>query len=458
MWYIQMNSSFYIVILLNTRYVILRIKLVSIFFLVVFFSPVRAQDLVEIFQLALQSDPQLKQTYYTRYSVAESRAQSIANLLPTISARGNTSKERIHNKSINFQSAGTQNYLNHAFSVDFSQPVFHWEHWVQLSQSDNRIARAEADYQAGFQDLIVRSTEAYFNILAAQDNVEFAEAELDSIKKQLEQAQQRFDVGLIAVTDVYEAQAGYDQATADKIDAENTLDNQKESLIEIIGETDINLISLTESIELSSPTPNDILEWTNIAETNNLNIVSALNQAEIRRKDISLQQAGHLPTLDIVASYGAQEVTSSFGSRGDSQSVGLQLNVPIFQGGQVYSQTKQARYDYIVAKENLLAVKRQVKRQLRNSFRDINSSINRVQALKATVTSAESSLEATIAGSEVGTRTMVDVLAEQRNLYRAKRDYARARYDYFINGIKLKQAASSLTKQDLELINKYLVR
>ncbi len=415
-----------------------------------------AQDLIETFQLAEQNDPLLKQAYLTQYSVGETKAQSIANMLPTISASANTSRDRIHSKKANFQSQGTQNYWNHGFSVSFSQPVFHWEHWVQLDQSNNRIAKAEADYQAERQNLMVKTTEAYFNILAAEDNLEFAKSEKEAIAKQLEQAQQRFDVGLIAITDVYEAQAGYDQARSSEIDAENKVDDSKEDLIEIIGETALNLLKLSKNINLSPPMPNNITEWTNVAETNNLKIISALNQAEINRKDISLQQSGHLPTLDIIANYGVQDVNSSFGSRGDTRSAGLQLNIPLFQGGLVSSRSQQAHYDYRIAKQALLAAKRQVKRDIRNSFRDINSSINRVKALKAAVKSAESSLEATLAGSEVGTRTMVDVLTEQRNLYRAKRDYSRTRYDYLINGVRLKLAASSLTEQDLVLINQYL--
>jgi len=444
-------------IILNTRHLILKTKLAGILFCIASFNGVQAQNLVETFQLAINNDPQLRKAYYTQYSVGESRAQSIANMLPSISITGKSSRDRINNTKGNFQSAGVQNYWNNTFNINFSQPVFHWEHWIQLDQSSNRIAKAEADYQAELQNLIVSTSEAYFNILAAQDGLEFSISELKAIKRQLEQAQQRFDVGLIAITDVYEAQAGFDQATANMIDAENVLDDSKEALLEIIGETELELLSLAKEIKLTNPTPNNILEWTKVAETNNLNIISALNQAEITRKNISLQRSGHIPTLDIIANYGVQDVTSSFGSRGDTQSVGLQLNIPIFQGGAVYSRTKQADFDYKVAKEDLLATKRKVKRQIRNAFRDINSSINRVQALKAAVASAESSLEATLAGSEVGTRTMVDVLAEQRNLYRAKRDYSRTRYDYLINGIKLKQAASSLTEQDLELINRYLV-
>jgi len=420
------------------------------------FTSVHAQDLIETHKLAVQNDPILKQAYFNQYSAGESKTQSIAAMLPTISLKANSSRDRINSKKANFRSAGVQNYWSHGFSINFSQPVFHWEHWIQLDQSANRIARAEADYQAEKQNLMVKTIEAYFNILAAQDSLEFTTAELEAINKQLEQAQQRFDVGLIAITDVYETQAGYDQARSNQIDAQNNVDDSKEALLEIIGETDLNLLTLYESIDLIPPSPNNISEWTQIADTNNLKIISALNQAEIARKDISLQNANHLPTLDIIANYGVQDVSSSFGARGDTQSVGLQMNIPLFQGGLVSSRSKQAHYDYKVAKENLLATKRQVKREIRNAFRDINSSINRVQALQAAVKSAESSLEATLAGAEVGTRTMVDVLSEQRNLYRAKRDHSRTRYDYLINGVKLKQAASSLTEQDIGFINQYL--
>jgi len=434
----------------------LKTKLVGIFLLATYLGSAHSQDLIDTYQLAIENDPILKQAFLTQYSVGETKSQSIAKMLPTISVDGNTSWNRFNNTKQNFQSAGTQKFWDHGFTVNFSQPVFHWEHWVELDQSSNRIAKAEADFQAEKQILMVKVVEAYFNILAAQDSLEFSISELEAINKQLEQAQQRFDVGLIAITDVYEAQAGYDQARANKIEAENEVDDSKEALIEIIGESDLNLLTLSKNIELTPPTPNNISEWAKIAETNNLQIISALNQAEVSRKNISLQQSGHLPTLDIVANYGVQDVNSSFGSRGDNQSVGLQLNIPLFQGGIVSSRSKQAQYDFEISKEALTATKRQVKKELRNAFRDMNSSISRVHALKAAVTSAESSLEATLAGSEVGTRTMVDVLAEQRNLYRAKRDHSRTRYDYLINGIKLKQTTSNLTEQDLTLINQYL--
>ena len=418
----------------------------------------KAQDLAETYQLALENDPVLKQFYYSQFSVAESKSQSIAQMLPTISVSGQSSRSRIDSKKANFQSEGTQNYWDSSFSINFTQPVFHWDHWVELSQSDNLIAQSEAQYQAELQSLMVQTTEAYFNILAAQDNLEFTVSEKKAIGRQLEQATQRFDVGLIAITDVYEAKAAFDQSRAAQIEAENLVDNRKEDLRKIIGENDANLAILAEEISYSPPVPNDIAEWTNIADTNNLDVVAAINQAEVSRKNIQIQQSGHMPTLDVVANYGVADVNSSFGQRGDTQSVGLQLNIPLFQGGIVNSRSRQAGFDYQVSKENLIDTKREVTRLLKNSFRNVISTMNRAEALKAAVTSAISSLEATEAGFDVGTRTMVDVLAEQRNLYQAKRDHSKSRYDYLVSGVQLKQAASSLTEQDLSLINQFLVK
>ncbi len=420
--------------------------------------PVSAQDLLETYHLALKHDPQLRKAYFTQFSVAESKSQSIAQMLPTLSASASSSRERLSSKKDNFRTAGTQHFWNNSFSINFSQPVFHWDHWVQLSQSGNRIAQAEAEYKAERQYLIVRITEAYFDILSAQDNLTFTVSEQMAIEQQREQARQRFDVGLIAITDVYQAQAAYDQAVADQIDAENLLADSKEALREIIGDNEVTLQALASDLIFHPPEPNNIAEWSRIAETKNLTIIAAFNQVEVYRKNIAIQQSAHIPTLDLVANYNLRDVTSTFGQRGDSQLIGLQFNLPLFQGGLVFSQTRQAHYDFQVAKENLLSTQRLIKRQLRNAFRDVISSLSRVHALKAALISSDSSLQASEAGLEIGSQTMVDVLAEQRNLYRAKRDYARSRYDYLVNGVKLKQAASSLTEDDLQRINQYLVK
>jgi outer membrane protein len=414
------------------------------------------QDLLDIYGLALQNDPVLKQSRANQRAVGESKTQSVANFLPNVSVSGINNLNRLVNNRVTYQGTGIQKYTDRSFTVNLTQPLFHWEHWVQLSQSDNQIAQAEADFQAEMQKLMVKITEAYFNVLSAQDNLEFSSAEKQAIARQLEQAKQRFAIGLIDITEVREAQAAFDRSTASEIEAFNNVDNQKEALTEIIGEQDIQLNSLGEHIPLARPEPDDITAWGDAAEISNFTIISAFNQAEFTRKAIELQRSGHLPKLDLTASYGKYDTTSTFGLQGGTEIVGLRLNVPLFEGGAVNSRTTQAAYKHEQAKESLTAAKRAVKRQVKDAYRGITASISQVEALKTAVNSAEIALQASEAGYEVGVRTLVDVLDEQRNLYRAKRDYSRTRYDYLLNGIKLKQASSSLAEEDLEQINALL--
>jgi outer membrane protein len=421
-------------------------------------SVLHAENLMDIYEKALRNDPIIKQTEAKRSAAGESKNQGLARFFPNVAAVGSSSREWLNTESGTFRGSSTfQEYWNHTLSLNLSQPIFHWDHWVQLSQSDNQIAQAEAAYQAELQKLIVRTTEAYFNVLSAQDNLAFTVAEKQAISKQLDQAKERFEVGIIPITDVYEAQAAFDQTVANELEAANNLDNQKEALREIIGESEDNISPLGETLPLKKPEPDNLSKWDEIAENNNLSIIAAFNQMEFARKTVDIQRSGHYPKLDLVGSYAPSENTSTFGLRGDMKTIGLQLSVPIFEGGAVNSRTRQASYEYEAAKENLTATKRSVKRQVNNTYRSILSSISRIEALKATVTSAASALEASEAGSEVGIRTMVDVLVQQRNLYRAKRDLSRARYDYLINTIKLKQTTSDLTQNDLELVNSLLV-
>ena len=442
----------------------MQIKRIFLFSLLLFTfkTTLAAQDLLETYALALENDPTLKVAFANVQAVGESKDQSIARMLPTVSANLGGSKNWLSNEKTFGASSivsgqGKQSYFNNNFSLNLTQPVFHYDHWVQLSQSDNQIAQAEAQYQAELQNLMQRTSEAYFNVLSAQDELEFRIAEEKSIGRQLEQAEQRFKVGLIAITDVYEAQAGFDQARADVIGGENGVDNAKEQLREIIGEdNEAHLSILGEKLPLPEPQPADIDEWSRNAAINNLNIVAAFNGVEVVNKSISLQRSGHYPTLDIVGSYGLTDNNATFGLRGDTQSIGLQLNVPLFEGGAVISRTRQAKYEYQQAQDQLIATKRSVNRQVKDAYRGVITSIGRVKALKAAVVSGQSSLEATEAGFDVGTRTMVDVLATTRNLFDAKSKYSRTRYDYIINNFRLKQASSSLSRDDLAAINGFL--
>jgi len=420
-------------------------------------TPLKAQNLSEIFELALQNDPNLKKAEAEQSASKESRQQSLARFFPVISATASTSRVSQSNAKTNVIAVPQQEYWNNMISINLTQPIFHWDHWVQLSQSDNQIAQAEAAYHSEMQNLMLKTTETYFNVLSAEDNLQFAKTEKQSIARQLEQAKMRFEVGIIPITDVNEAQAGYDQANANEIEAANLVDDKLEALKEIIGEQEISLAALVKTIPLIPPEPQAIDDWSQSAAANNFNIIAALNQAEVARKSIALQFNGHLPKLDVVAAYQETDNTNIFGTRGDTQSVGLQFNMPLFEGGAVNSRTRQARHEYEAAQENLIAVKRSVTRQVKDAYRDVITAINRVQALETAVVSSAASLEASQAGLEVGTRTMVEVLNEQSSLFRAKRDFSRARYDYLINSIKLKQLASNLTRDDLEQISRLLL-
>ena len=421
-------------------------------------TSVYAQDLVQIYQLALESDTVLKQAETNRMAIGENEDQAIAKLLPTLGLSANSAWNRLTNTKSRptFQGAGTQEYWDNGFTLNLTQPVFHWDYWVELTQADNQIAQAEALYQDEVQSLMVRVSEAYFNILAAEESLAFTQAEKEAIEQQLEQAEQRFNVGLIAMTDVYEARAAFDKAVAELIRMQNELDNNKERLREIIGPVEFNLLALNAHLPLNSPEPNNSDEWGKIAENQNLKVLAALNDAEVSRKAIELQQSGHYPTVDIVGAYTLTDNNSSFGLRGDQERIGVQLNLPLFAGGMVNSRTRQAQYRYVQAKEKLNGVRRAVDRQVKDAYRGVISSIGQVNALQASVTSMQNALEATEAGLEVGTRTMVDVLKNQSDLYEAKRNYARARYDYLINGLKLKQSASVVNVQDVAAINQLI--
>ena len=216
---------------------------------------------MKIYERALQNDPLIKQAEANQLAAGETRDQGLARFFPTLAAQAASNKEWLHNaKAQTFRGPTNQDYWNNTFGLNLTQPLFHWDHWVQLSQSDNQIAQAEAQYQAELQKLIVRTTEAYFNVLSAQDNLEFTVSEKQAIEKQLEQAKERFNVGIVPITDVYEAQAAYDQTNANELEAANNLDNQKEALREIIGESSGLLAPLGENLPLKKPEPGQTLQ------------------------------------------------------------------------------------------------------------------------------------------------------------------------------------------------------
>jgi len=419
---------------------------------------VRAADLLDVFQLAETNDPVYREAQAAYRATLETKPQALAQLLPLVSLNANTLS---HNQDISTEgfsvATGEVDFNSHGYSLDITQPLFRADRFLTLRQAESIIQQAEAELTAALQDLILRVAVRYFLALGANDNLVFSAAEKKSLQRQLDQAKQQFEVGLTAITDVQEAQAGYDRAIANEILAINEVDNARERLREIAGEYLGDFATLGVDMPLIAPEPEDIDTWTAIALEQNLAIASAKESLETARQDIRIQTAGHLPTLDIVASRRYDASGGRFGAtKIHDDAIGLELNIPLYEGGLVNSLTREARQRYEQALEQLEQQHRAAQRQTREAYLGVISGISQVQALKQALVSTETALQATTAGFELGTRTAVDVVAAERATLEAKRDYARARYDYLLNLLRLKQAAGTLSPDDLKQINSWL--
>ncbi len=411
-----------------------------------------AEDIVQVYKLALENDAQLRTARASRDAVMEARPQARAQLLPFLGLGADV--RRAH---VDFKDAGETDTTRSGLALSLQQSVYNRAYWVRLEQADALIAQAQAEYASEEQTLIRRVARAYFDVLSAQDSLEFAQAESKAIERQLDQAQQRFEVGLIAITDVLEAQAAYDQSRADLIRAENDVDLAWEALHEITKVPVSGLSPMREEIPLQPPAPADIEQWNTTAQEQNLAIQAARYRAEVAKQNIEVQRSGHYPTLDLVGAYALdREDDTVLGADRDTASIGLQFDLPLYTGGGTTSRTRQAGYEYEAARETLDQRRRATSRQVRDAYRTVVASISAVEALKALTVSAESALEATEAGYEVGTRTLVDVLNAQRDLYSARRNYAQVRYVYILNGLSLREASGVLEPADLERVNALL--
>ena len=436
-------------------------KLQALFYLIGLSFPALtwSMDLVELYQLAEERDPAFRQVVQNHLAVLERKPQARALLLPSINLRANSSsnEQSISAPGNNVFFAGETNFNAHGYTLDLRQPLFRRDRYLQLGQADTEIQQAASNIESARQSLIVRIAEAYFNMLSARDNLDFAMAEQKSLSQQLEQAKLRFDVGMIAITDVQEAQAGYDSAIAKRIRAQNDIDVAAEAMREIIGEYTTDVRTLNAEMPLLPPEPLAIEDWTNTAQENNLDVVSARFDAQIAKQQIKIQDAGHYPTLDLVASKNYDSTGGLFGSRqSHTTSIGLELAVPIFEGGLTSSLKREAVQRYEQSMQAIEQNIRSAHRQTREAYLNVTSGISEVKALKQAQISSETALEATEAGFEVGTRTAVDVVSAEQTALQAKQNHANARYQYVLNSLRLKQAAGTLSIEDLLAINNWL--
>ncbi|MDF1588517.1 MAG: TolC family outer membrane protein [Gammaproteobacteria bacterium] len=417
-----------------------------------------AENLLEVYNMSLQSDPQLLAEVASRQAVSELEDQANANFLPQVDLTANTTKVRTEASAQRF-TAGNVEFNDHGYTLSLVQPLYRRHNYVQKDQADIAIEQAEASYESVLQALIIRVAERYFEVLATQDDLTFALAEREAIAKQLEQTQQRFDVGIATITDVSESQAAFDLAHASVVEAENTLANAKEQLRETSGRYINTLSGLDGDSPLVNPEPVDIDQWSQTALIQNPTLMVASSNVDSARQNIELQKSDHYPNLDLVAqkSFDSQSDSNFTGSSKTHQrSIGLQFNLPIYSGGSVMSRIREASHRLDQAMQNEEQQRRAVVRQSREAYNGVISGISRVKALKQAVVSNEKALESTEAGYEVGTRTTVDVLNVRRDLFSAKRDYANSRYDYILSSLRLKQAAGIISVDDLVQINQWL--
>jgi outer membrane protein len=418
-------------------------------------------DLSYVYKLSQKNDQQYLQELASHRIVLESRTRAFSQLLPSInfSAKTTRNDQDISNSGAAVGSSGEVNFNSRGYRLSITQPLFRRDRFIALEQAGSEIKQAEAELIEAQGELIIRIAERYFNILAKVDSLEFAQTEVKSLNRQLEQAKQRFEVGLSAITDVHEAQAGYDLAVAQKIQAHNAIDDSREAMRELTGEYIIEFNQLGESMSLVSPEPQAIEAWTQLSLDQNLGIIASSHAVEIAQKEVKRQSAERLPTLDLVAAETYDSSGGRFGStKQHGTSIGIELNIPIYSGGLVSSQIREAHENYNIAIYSLERARRSAQRMTREAYLGVIYGISRVKALKQAVVSSEAALEATKVGFDVGTRTAVDLVVSQRTTSEARRNYSQSKYDYIIDTLSLKQAAGNLTTEDLELINDWLTK
>lgn len=415
-----------------------------------------AEDLLDIYQIALQRDALFQAAKAEYLAAREAKPQARSFLLPQLNAGAayERTDQEVDRDTGNLNSA----FNTTQYGIQLNQVIFNRDLFIGLDQSELSVAQAEAQLEFARQELIVRVAQAYFEVLAAEDTLRFTVAEKKAIGRQLEQAQKRFEVGLIAITDVKEAQANYDGSVADEITARNEIEIARNSLAVVIGQFFGELSKLTDRMPLVTPDPADPDKWMEKGMEENLQLIATRLATEVSGLEVKRQRAGHYPTLDLSASADQTDINGGlFGARDTTElSAGVSLNLPIYQGGLVNSRTREAQHNFKAAQEQLTEQRRNIAKLARDSYLNVIAGISSVQALSRAVESNQAAADATQAGFEVGTRTSVDVLVSLRSLFEAERNYSLSRYDYLIDALLLKAAVGTLTVADLEQINSWL--
>lgn len=428
-------------------------------------SVTHATDLKTVFEQALQNDPQLA----AELALAEANAQSVGlargGILPQIAFTAEQSTTTLDGGAASIGGVQVNDVYDQqdldktSYGLNLKQAIINPNSWYTYGAASATTDKAALERVKAEQDVVVRLSEAYFDVLRATASLASAKAQEAAVKRQLEQTQQRFKVGLIAITEVHEAQAVYDGATVELIAAESQLDIAYEALALLTGERYHHINPLKDDIPLAGPVPADRTHWEQLALANNIDVLIAQKDQLSAARNHKAKKSDHAPTLDLVASYSVTEDEGNGASLGEELTatyVGLQLNMPLFVGGSQWAAQKQAYYQRQAAEKGLEAAQRGASLKVRSFYRQLQADIARVKARKQAITSARSAMEATQTGYEVGTRNIVEVLQAQLSVFSAERDYAYARYDYVIDLLKFRQAVGQLTMQDIVEVNAWL--
>lgn len=436
---------------------------VVLFFTVIVFLPNAhtSQSLMDAYQSGIENDPRYKAAKYQFEAAREAVPQAYAALLPvfTLEARQGTQRQEILERDNPFFGVGKSEFQTNAFTFQANQPIYRRSTWVRLSQSKAFVRQSYSLFTAAEQDLILRTAEAYLNVLAARDNVDFTQAEKAAVDSQLKFVEARRRGGLAIITDEYEAKARAAQVESDTITAEYALDDAYQALREIVGDAVTEVMVLKEDIPMSPPEPLEVDVWIDRALNQNYDLQARNEAVEVAKHEIERRRSNHLPSVDLVARHGNNELGGSVtGGASDTNTtdVSIQVTLPIYSGGAVRSQTREATQLYRRTLEERNLQHLITMRETRSAFLGVRSSINQVRALNVAVRSLKSALEGRTKGYRSGVNTLLEVLDAERELTSVKQEYASARYDYLLNLLRLKAQTGALSEHDILYINEML--
>lgn len=432
-------------------------------------APSYAADLLEVYREALTDDPQFSAARAAYQAGQEVVPQARAGLLPFLNLTGNVNRNETEERprGSSLLRGGSSEFTTDDVTLSVTQPLFRWQSVIQLRQARVQLTVTEAQLRTAQQDLILRVAQAYFDVLAAQDTLAFVRAQKAAIGEQLAQAKRNFEVGTATIVDTHEAQSRFDLVTSQEIAAQNDLEIRRRALQQIIGEVPEKLAPLAEDFKLVPPIPTDMSEWVDASQRNALPVMIQEATLDIAAKEIERQRAGHYPTVDAVAAYSESSASGSapLGSgtatfRGGNDTtdkiVGLQLALPIYQGGLINSRVREAVANRERARAQLVDAQRTAALQTRQAFLNVTNGIAQVDALMAALASSQLSLDSTMTGLEVGVRTQIDVLNAQQQLFSARRDLAIARYNTIVNLLRLEAAVGMLEETEVIEVNRWL--